>query len=87
MVVAVVYWRLKIVPKTQTYDLSSPEYQNRAGSSKGSVKGDDKVDSNVNSFVNETYSSVAPADTAFSTFRKSGESTSTRESKHEKPEK
>lgn len=87
MVMAVVYWRLKIVPKTQTYDINSPEYLNRAGSSKRSVKDGDKVDANVNSFVNETYSSVAPADTSFSTFRNSGESTSTRESKHEKAEK
>lgn len=78
MIIAIVIWRMKVVPKTQTHCITSAEYMNKSESVDmilQNVQGD-KVDESVDCFVNENYEAIPPADTAFRTFRNSGGSNS-----------
>ena len=73
IIVAAIVWRLKISPKTKTHTISSPAKKTKT--EEPSVYRKKDTEDPVNSFVNETYDSVAPADTSFSTFRTSSGST------------
>ncbi|XP_061168814.1 fibrocystin-L-like [Saccostrea echinata] len=76
MIIAVVFWKMKVVPKSQTHCITSPEYFGKSESVE--ILKTDKIDDSVLCFENESYEEVPPADTSFSTFTRNSASSDTK---------